>query len=83
MKREELLLKPNWNYRDISFYCGCQKSKAYQIMKVAKQDFGGKVLLFPAFVKRDSVLLALGTFIERETYILNTLKKGGENEKAI
>ena len=77
MNREELLLKPNWNYHDVMNYIGCQKSKAFQLMKIARDEYGGTIRFNSQCVSRDSILLTLDTNIERETYILNLIRKGG------
>lgn len=76
MKEKTLLLKPHWNYKDLMSYVGCEKSKAYQIIKVVKARYGGKIAELPSCVKRDSVLAYLGTSIERENYVLKVLKEG-------
>ena len=78
MNRQELLLCPNWNYHDVCEYARCEKSKAYQLIKVAKEQYKGTVRFNSRCVKRDSVLLAMGTSIEQETYIERRL-----NEKTL
>lgn len=83
MTRQALLLKPIWNNENICFFAECKKTKAYEIMKVAKQKYNGKVACDSRCVKRDSVLLVMGTSIEREVYLLKILKKGGVNEEEI
>ncbi len=77
MSKEELLLTPNWNYKDVMSYVGCEKSKAYMLMKIAREDFNGNVRFNSQCVKRDSLLQVIETSIERELYILQILKKGG------
>lgn len=77
----DLLLKPTWNYRDIMAYAKCGKTKAFEIMRDGKKKYGGCVQISHQLVRRDSVLIVLGTSIEREIYILNQIKKGGVNEK--
>ena len=83
MTRANLLLIPHWTYKDVCFYSNSKKTKAYEIMKVAREKYNGKVGFNSQCVSRDSVLLALGTSIEREIYILNQLKGKGKNEKAL
>lgn len=78
MTREKLLLKPHWDCADIKAYIGCEKSKAYEIINAVKKFYGGAVIGLPSCVQRDKVLVFLGTSIERETYILKILKKGGK-----
>ena len=82
MNRNELLLLPNWTYKDVCDFFNIKKSKAYQIMKIAREEFNGNVRFNSQAVKRDSLLLAMGTTIEREIYILNQMK-GGENEETL
>lgn len=77
MKRQELLLKAVWNCKDVCEYLECKKSKAYELMKVARNQFSGDVRFNSRVVKRDSLLLAIGSYIEREIYILNQMKGGG------
>ena len=77
MTREKLLLKPHWDYKDLMDYIGVGKSTAYQIIKVVKRFYNGEIIDQPSYVKRDSVLVYLGTSIERETYCLKLLKEGG------
>lgn len=80
MDRQELLLKPHWNNKDICDYVECKKSKAYQIMGIAKTKFNGVVCFNSRCVLRDSVLQVIGTSIERETYILKQIKERRANE---
>ena len=79
MSTKELLSKPNWNYKEVMEYCDCKKSKAYEIMKVCKEKFGGSVRFNTKVVSRDSVLAYCGTTIERERYVINQLDKGNDN----
>lgn len=83
MTRKELLLKPNWSVSDITFYLSCGKTKAYEIMRVARNKYKGNVACDSRCVSRDSLLLAIGSNIEREVYILNQIKKGGANGKTL
>ena len=62
-----------WDYKDVMSYCGVKKSKAYEIIKVCKEKFGGSVLFNKHGVKRDSVLAYCGTDIEREGYVLKNI----------
>ena len=78
LSREELLLKPHWNYEDICAFVDCKKSKAYQIIAIVKKEFNGSIKYNPSFVKRDSVIAYLGSSIERELYILEERRKGDE-----
>lgn len=73
MLKEELLLKPAWTYKDIMLYCECKKSKAYEIMKICKEQFNGNVLFEKSSVKRNSVLEYLGTSIEEEVNVLKRI----------
>lgn len=73
--RDELLLKPHWDYVDICMYVGCQKSKAYQIMHIVRKKFNGSIRHESSYVKRDSVLEYLETSIERETYIKDLIER--------
>ena len=83
MTRDKLLLKPIWSIKDICDYTSFKKTKAYEIMKVAKSKYNGVVYISQSVVSRDSVLQVLKTSIERETYVANKVKdtKGGTNEK--
>lgn len=84
MTRRNLLLKPNWNCRDICSYLECGKTKAYEYMRVAKKHYNGKVDGNSEVITRDSLLLTIGTSIEREIYILKTLKrKEAKNEETL
>ena len=79
MNRQDLLLKPIWNYHDICDYVDCKKSKAYQIMQIAKSKHNGVVKFNSQCVYRDSVLASLGIILERELYIKKLIEKGGQN----
>lgn len=81
MSKEELLLTPNWNYKDVMSYVGCEKSKAYMLMKIAREKFSGNVRFNSQCVKRDSLLQVIETSIERELYILEISRKGGIYDK--
>lgn len=69
-----LLLKPIWSVADIMKYTGFKKTKAYEIMNIAKTKFNGKVYVSSSVVSMDSVLLALNTSYEREAYKYQLLK---------
>lgn len=58
-------------------YLEVGRTKAYEIIKAVKRFYNGAVPNETSWVKRDSVLNYLGTSIERELYINETLKKGG------
>lgn len=75
MDKKQLLETPVWDYKAVMFYCGVKKSKAYEIMKICKQQLNGTVRFNEHAVKRDSVLAYLNTDIEREAYTLRTLNK--------
>ena len=85
MTRSELLLCPNWNYHDICEYVGCKKSKAYELMAVAREKYKGSVRFNSRVITRDSLLQAIGTSIERELYILNSINtyERRTNEKTL
>ena len=55
-------------------YIGCKKSKAYQIINKVKKFYDGAIKDLPSYVKRDSVLVYLGSSLERELYILELMK---------
>lgn len=74
MNKRELLLKPVWNYHDICEYLSCKKSKAYELMKIAREEHNGDVRFNPQVITRDSFLLTIQTSIEREIYILNCIE---------
>lgn len=80
MTRQNLLLKPNWNCQNIMDYLECGKTKAYEYMAKARKHYNGSVSGNSDVVKRDSLLLTIGTSIEREIYILKNLKKGVNRE---
>lgn len=73
MTKQELLLTPIWNYKQVMAYTGWKKSKAYEVMKICKEKFGGAVRFNDHAVKRDSVLAYMGSDVEREAYIIKTL----------
>jgi len=73
-----LLLKPNWSVKDIMKYTGFKKTKCYEIMKIAKTKYNGKVSISSSVVKMDSVLIVLNTSIEREAYKYHLLKRKEE-----
>lgn len=75
MTKQELLEKPVWTFYDVMFYCEVRKTKAYEIMKVCKEQLNGAVRFNPHGVKRDSVLAYLGTDIEREAFISKSVHK--------
>lgn len=83
MTREKLLLIPNWTCKDVCFYSNSKKTKAYEIMKLAREKYNGGVSFNSQCVSRDSVLLVLGTSIEREIYILKQLKERRTNEETL
>ena len=70
LTKQDLLLTPVWDYKDVMLYCDCKKSKAYEIIKVCKEKFNGSVLFSKHGVKRNSVLEYMGTSIEQESYVL-------------
>ena len=74
-ERKELLSKPVWTYRDVMAYCEVKKSKAFQIIKVCKEQLNGRVLFNEHGIKRDSVLAYNSSSIERERYIIQQLEK--------
>lgn len=76
MTREELLLTPNWTYKDVCFYANVGKSKAYELIKIAKTQFGGCVKYLPNCVKRNSILMVLGTSFEEEIKALRKEEYG-------
>lgn len=75
MTREKLLLIPHWNAKQIMAYVDCKKTKAYEIMATVKKFYNGTIIGLPSCVKRDSVLVYLGTSIEHENYIIETLQE--------
>lgn len=82
MSSEKLLLKPIWNYTNICDYLGCKKTKAYELMKIARTKYGGSVRGNSSFITRDSLLLTIGTSVEREIYILREIKRKEEKLNA-
>ena len=73
MNKKDLLEMPVWSYKEVMFYCGVKKSKAYEIIKVCKDKLNGAVRFNDHAVKRDSVLEYMGTDIEREAYVLKNV----------
>lgn len=73
MNKQELLSTPCWDYKAIMFYCGVKKSKAFEIMKICKEQLNGAVRFNTHVVKRDSVLAYLDTDIEKECYVLKNI----------
>ena len=71
----EMLEMPCWTYHEVMAYCHVKKSKAFEIIKVCKEQLNGSVRFEKHLVKRDSVLAYLQTDIEREMYMLRTLTK--------
>lgn len=74
-EHKELMLSPAWTYKQVMVYCQVKKSKAFEIIKVCKEQLNGKVLFDEHKVKRDSVLAYMGSSIERERYVQNQLEK--------
>ena len=79
----KLLEKPVWNYRDVRNYLGIGKTKAYEYMRIAREKYNGAVIGNTQQIKRDSLLLAIGTTIERELYIKNQIKERRLNEETL
>jgi hypothetical protein len=75
MKMENLLKKTIWSCKDIMTYTGFGKTKSYEIMHIAKTKYSGCIKVSSMVVSRDSVLNALNTSIERETYVINQVNK--------
>lgn len=73
--KKDLLSKPHWNVSDLMEYVGCKKTKAYEIMKICKKKYGGAIRFERSYITRDSVLAYLGTSIERETYVKDTIER--------
>lgn len=73
MNKQELLSTPCWTYKDVMLYCGVKKSKAFEIMKICKEQLNGAVRFNTHVVKRDSVLAYLDTDIEKECYVLKNI----------
>lgn len=78
MKRQDLLLKPHWNLRDVMDYVGCKKTKAYEIMARCRQRFNGSIPNEPSVITRDSVLNYYKTSVERELYIKEEIERANE-----
>lgn len=75
MKRQDLLLKPMWDIKDVMAYVGCKKTKAYEIMARCKQRFNGSIPNEPSVITRNSVLNYYMTSIEQELYIKGLIEK--------
>lgn len=76
--KKDLLKSPIWNYKAVMEYIGCERTKAFEIMKKVKRFYNGAVPDLNEYVKRDALLNYLGSSIERELYIDNLIKKGGK-----
>ena len=74
-ERKELLAKSSWTYKDVMLYTNTKKSKAFQIIKICKEQLNGKILFNDHCVRRDSVLAYCGTSIERERYVIKQLEE--------
>jgi len=74
-ERKEALATPVWDYKLVALYCGCKKSKAFEIMKKCKEELNGRVLFNEHGVKRNSVLAYLNTSVEQERYIIQQLEE--------
>ena len=61
-------------------FLDCKKSKAYEVIAIVKKKYNGNSNFGTGYVKRDSVLAFLDTSIERECYIAEQVKKGGNDE---
>ena len=70
MKTKNLLKKPHWNYRNVMEYCEVKTTKAYEIMKIVRKEYGGTIKHLPDCVRRNSVLTFLGTTLEEELKIV-------------
>lgn len=83
MNRLQLLSKPHFDYHDVMTYIGCGKTKAYEVMKICRRKYNGAIPHEPQCVTRDSVLVYLGSSIEREVYCKKILEEGGRDEKTL
>ncbi len=70
----KLLIKPNWNYKEIKSYFGVGTTKSYELIAEARKR-GGGIKDMPNCVKRDVLLAMFGTTAEREVSLLNHIKK--------
>ena len=75
-ERKDLLGQPCWNYKQVMTYCGVKKSKAFEIIKICKEQLNGKVIFDKSKVKRDSVIAYMGSSIEHERYVLESIQEG-------
>ena len=61
-----LLAKSIWSNQDIKSYVGCGDTTASKIHREAATKYNGVIKLFPAKVRRDAVLAALGLSFKEE-----------------
>ena len=74
-ERKDLLLTPNWSYKDVMAYTGWKKSKAYLIIDICKRELNGEVMFEKHKVKRNSVLAYMNTSVEEELMIIKKLEQ--------
>lgn len=77
-----LLNKTRFNYKDVMQIVGCKKTKAYDIMKIAKTSFNGQAGIFTSEIKPSALFLLLGTTIEEEIKKTKLLA-GNESEEEL
>lgn len=72
--KENLLLKPCLRVDEIMILVGCGRSKAYQLMKLCKTKYNGRVGIRTDAVSTRAVCLMLGTTLEKELELLAIAK---------
>lgn len=70
-----LLLKPNWNYKDIADYFGCGVTKASEIKKKARMLNGGKPKYMKDQVTIDAVFEIQGIDLKSELLRVKAIKE--------
>lgn len=75
MTNISLLFKPTYDYKDVCQIVGCKTTKAYQVMKICRKQYGGAIKYEPRLITSDSLYLYLGTTREREIGLYENLQK--------
>lgn len=78
-----LLLKPNWNYKDIADYFGCGVTKASEIKKKARILNEGKPKYMKDQVTIDAVFEVMGINLQDEISRIKAVKEVYDTDLAI
>lgn len=73
-RKENLLNKLALSYKEVMELASCSRSKAYQLMKLAKTQHNGQAGMLTNSITPTSLCLVLGTSLEKELAILHKAK---------